>query len=248
MYPSRPGDDAARGRPVGGPGDQAGLPGCADAARSPAAVGAVARSRGSSPHSRPAPGSRTHRWRTPSRTPPRGTAPCATPRLWPSPLPTATPAQREEATWRDGGDQPTGVGGRRRASRCAAITHTRIPTPARSQAIRTLWARSCLCENLGARGRGVRPRRPAQTVPGRTIVRARPTRPARVTRSCASPTRRAPARARPRCVRAWSRRYQPSEARPSTPLEVPPNIGLSRRCASTPSSTFRLSRSSTPRP
>ena len=30
----------------------------------------------------------------------------------------------EEATWRDGGDRPTGVGGRRRASRCAAITHT----------------------------------------------------------------------------------------------------------------------------
>ena len=44
------------------------------------------------------------------------------------------------------------------------------------------------------------------------------------------------------------RRYQPSEARPSTPLEVPPNIGLSRRCASTPRSKFRLSRSSTPRP
>ena len=42
--------------------------------------------------------------------------------------------------------------------------------------------------------------------------------------------------------------YQPSEARPSTPLEAPPNIGLSRRCASTPSSKFRLSRSSTPRP
>ena len=45
----------------------------------------------------------------------------------------------------------------------------------------------------------------------------------------------------------WRCRYQPSEARPSTPLEVPPNIGLSRRCASTPSSKFRLSRSSTRR-
>ena len=42
--------------------------------------------------------------------------------------------------------------------------------------------------------------------------------------------------------------YQPSEARPSTPLDVPPNIGLSLRCASTPSSKFRLSRLSTPRP
>ena len=56
-------------------------------------------------------------------------------------------------------------------------------------------------------------------------------------------------RARDPCTNApWRRRYQPSEARPSTPFEVPPNIGLSRRCASTPSSKFRLSRSSTPRP
>ena len=195
MYPSRAGGGAARGRPVGGPGDQAGLPGCADAARSPAAVGAVARSRGSSPHSRPAPGSRTHRWRTPSRTPPRGTAPCATPRLWPSPLHAATPAQREEATWRDVGDRPTGVGGRRRASRWAAITHTRIPTPARSQAIKTLGARSCLCENLGARDRGVRPQRPAQTVPGRAIAGSR-TAAVRACRGAAATSVAWPARAR----------------------------------------------------
>ena len=124
MYPSRPGDDAARGRPVGGPGDRAGLPGCADAARSPAAGGAVARAHGSAPHSTPAPGSRTHRGRTPSRTPRRGTAPCATPRLWPSPLHAAPAAPCEEATWRDGGDRPTGVGRRRPASRWAAITRT----------------------------------------------------------------------------------------------------------------------------
>ncbi len=124
MYPSRAGGGAARGRPVGDPGDRAGLPGCADAARSPAAVDGVARSRDSDPHSRPAPGSRTHRWRTPCRTPPRGTAPCATPRLWPSPLHAAPAAPCEEAAWRDGGDRPTGVGVRRRASRWAAITRT----------------------------------------------------------------------------------------------------------------------------
>ena len=132
VYPSRAGGDIARGRPVGGPGDQAGLPRCADAGRSRAAVGAVARPRGSDPHSRPAPGSRTHRGRTPSRTPPRGTAPCATARLWRSRLAAAaaTPAPGEEATWRDGGNRPTGMGGRRRAARGAAITRTRSPTPA----------------------------------------------------------------------------------------------------------------------
>ena len=42
--------------------------------------------------------------------------------------------------------------------------------------------------------------------------------------------------------------YQPSDARPSTPLDAPSAIiGLSRRCASTPSSNARLSRLSTPR-
>ena len=68
--------------------------------------------------------------------------------------------------------------------------------------------------------------------------------------ACARPARlRRPPLARPRRAAGvpWRRRYQPSEARPSTPLEVPPNVGLSRRCASTPSSKFRLSRSSTPR-
>ena len=39
-----------------------------------------------------------------------------------------------------------------------------------------------------------------------------------------------------RGVCAWRRRYQPTEARPSTPLPVPPINGLSRRCASTPNS------------
>ena len=61
-------------------------------------------------------------------------------------------------------------------------------------ALETLGTRSCVCENLGARGRGVRPRRPAQTVPGRAIVRARP-----------------------RCGRAGRRRYQRIVARASAP-------------------------------
>ena len=74
-----------RGRPVGGPGDRAGLPDCADAARSRPVVGAVAPARGSHPRSTRAPGSRTRRWRTPCRT--RGTGACATRRCWPSPRP-----------------------------------------------------------------------------------------------------------------------------------------------------------------
>ena len=131
VHPSRPGGDGARGRPVGGPGDRAGLPGSADAGRSRAAVVAVARSRGSDPHSRPAPGSRIRRGRTPSRTPARGTAPCATAWLWLSRLPAAMPAQK-------------------RASRWAAITRS--------------GRASCWCENLGARVRCVRPRRPAYPV------------------------------------------------------------------------------------
>ena len=44
------------------------------------------------------------------------------------------------------------------------------------------------------------------------------------------------------------RRYQRIVARPRNPLSVPSSIGLSRRWASTPSSRFRRSRSSTPRP
>ena len=146
VHPSRAGGDAARGRPVGGPGDRAGLPGCADAWRSPAALGGVARSRGSDPHSRPAPASRTHRGETPSGTQPRGSASCATARLWLSRRPAAAPAQGEEATGRDGGDRPTGGRGRRRAARGAAITRTRIPTPSRSRERDTLGTSSCLCE------------------------------------------------------------------------------------------------------
>ena len=48
--------------------------------------------------------------------------------------------------------------------------------------------------------------------------------------------------------RAARRRYQRIVARASAPLSVPSSIGLSRRWASTPSSRFRRSRSSTPRP
>ena len=157
------GGDISRGRPVGGPGDRAGLPGCAGAARLRPAGVAVARARGSERHSTPAPGSRLHRWRTPPGTPPSGSAPCATARPWRSRRPAAVPAQGAEATGRDGGDRPTGVGGGRRAARWAAITRTRIPTPSRSHASETIGRNCCRCDNLGARGRGVRPRRPAQT-------------------------------------------------------------------------------------
>ena len=177
---SRGGRATARGRPVGGPGDRAGLPGCADAARSRAAAGAVARARGRPPHSRPAPASRTHhRWRTPSRTPPRGTAPCATARLWRSRRPAATPTQGEEAM----GDQVNGGGGRRREFRWAAITRTRIPPVSRSHEIATNGTGSCRCDKRGARGRGVRPRRPAHPVPSRRSRRRRPLAPPRRRRS-----------------------------------------------------------------
>ena len=151
VYPSRAGGDTARGRPVGGPGDRAGLPGCADAARSRAAAGAVARVLGRPPHSRPAPGSRTHRWRTPSRTPPRGSAPCATARRGRSRRSDAPRATGDAATGWDGGDRPTGGEGRRRASRGAAITRTRMPTPSRSHVIETRGTRACLDEDLGRR-------------------------------------------------------------------------------------------------
>ena len=123
--------------------------------------------------------------------------------------------ETDRPAWADGGARP-GV----RRSRTHGSRPLRDRTPSR-----TLGTRSCRCENLGARGRGVRPRRPAPTVPGRALVRARP-----------------------RCVRAWRRRYQRSVARPRNPLSVPSSIGLSRRWASTPSSRFRRSRSSTPRP
>ena len=180
MHPSRAGGDTARGRPVGGPGDRAGLRRYADAWRSRPAVDGVARSRGSAPHSRPAPANRTRRCRTPSRTPSRGTAPCATAWLWLSRLAAAaaTSAQGEAATWRDGGDRPTGVGGRRRASRWAAITRTRRPTPARLDEIETLATGSCRCDTLGARVRGVRPRRPpgARRRSGLSLSRGRAAR------------------------------------------------------------------------
>ena len=179
MHPSRAGGDTARGRPVGGPGGRAALRRSADACRSRAAVDGVARSRGSAPHSRPAPASRTHRWRTPSRTPPRGSAPCATAWLWLSRLAAAaaTPAQGAEATWRDGGDRPTGVGGRRRAARWAAITRARRQPPARSPEIETLGTGSCRCENIGAcdrsRASAGHACRPTRRSPARTRPRPR---------------------------------------------------------------------------
>ena len=138
-----------------------------------------ARSRGSAPHSRPAPASRTHRGRTPSRTPPRGTAPCATAWLWLSRLAAAAapPAQGAEATWRDGGDRPTGVGGRRRAARWAAITRARRQPPSRSPEIETLGTGSCRCENLGAcdrsRASAGHACRPTRRSPARTRPRHR---------------------------------------------------------------------------
>ena len=73
----------------------------------------VARARGRPPH----------RWRTPSRTPPRGTAPCATARLWRSRRPAATPAQGAEAMGDqangggDGGANPGGLRSRAHGSR-----------------------------------------------------------------------------------------------------------------------------------
>ena len=175
--PESRGGDISRGRPVGGRSDRAGLPGCADAWRTTAALGGVARPRGRSPHSRPAPASRTHRWRTPSRTPPRGSAPCATARLWRSRRPAAAPAQGEDATRRDGGDRPTGGSRRRRQSRGAAITRTRIPMPSRSHERETSGTNGCRWENLGARERGRavqglgRARQPAGDVPRRAPLR-----------------------------------------------------------------------------
>ena len=46
----------------------------------------------------------------------------------------------------------------------------------------------------------------------------------------------------------WSHVYHPRVARPMNPLLASPRVGLSRRCASTPSSKFTFPRSSTPRP
>ena len=84
MYPSRGGGGTGRGRPVGGPDDRAGLPDSAGVAGWRSAGVAVARARGSGLRSRPAPGSRTRRCRTPRRIPRRGTPAVATPRRWPS--------------------------------------------------------------------------------------------------------------------------------------------------------------------
>ena len=278
VHPSRPGGDIARGRPVGGPGDRAGLPGCAGAARWRPAVGPVARSRGSAPRSRPAPASRTHRGGTPSRTPPRGSAACATARLWRSRLPAAPSAEGEGATWRDVGDRPTGVGGRRRASRGAGITRTRIPPPARSPVIDILGTRSCRGDNLGARGRRAR-RRASRPLQGLVVFgemwgdrgddrAGGPRRGPASSRPDTRHTGRMPAdvrggamvvdrggrgegasvtpRRRHRAVGPAS--YQPSAARPSTPVSTSPRRDRSRRWASTPSSTCRAPSCATVRP
>ena len=70
----------------------------------------VARARGRPPHSRPAPGSRTHRWRTPSRTPPRT--------VRHSPALALTPARR---------DAGAGCGGDGRPGERRVGTEARIP-------------------------------------------------------------------------------------------------------------------------
>ena len=49
-------------------------------------------------------------------------------------------------------------------------------------------------------------------------------------------------------VRFSNAGYQPKVTRPRAPVSAPPSNGLSRRCASTPSSKRRLSVPSTPRP
>ena len=129
----------------------------------------VARARGRPPH----------RWRTPSRTPaPRHRTVRHSPAL------ALTPARRDAGAG-CGGDGRPGErrGGRRRESRWAAITRTRIPTVSRSHEIATNGTGSCRCEKRGARGRGVRPRRPAHPVPSRRSRRRRPLAPPRRRRS-----------------------------------------------------------------
>ena len=136
--------------------------------------------------------------------------------------------ETDRPAWEDGGARP-GV----RRSRTHGSRRLRDRRPSRPSGL----ARVCVkisARAIVASGHSDRRRR---CLGVRSFARAR-TGPARVTRSCGSPMRRAPARARPRGVCAWRRRYQPTEARPSTPLSVPPINGLSRRCASTPNSNF----------
>ena len=207
--PESRGGDISRDRPVGGRSDRAGLPGCADAWRTTAALGPVARSRGRAPHSRPAPASRPHRWRTPSGTPRRGSAACATAWRGRSRRPAATRAQRKEARWGNGGDRPIDGGGRRRrAARWAAITRTLIPPPARSHARETIGTNGCRCETLGAGARArarqpvrrVGPRADRRRAPGRpTTAPPAPQSPAASTASgCSSERPPCPARGTPR--------------------------------------------------
>ena len=150
VHPSRAGSDTARGRPVGGPGGRAALRRSADAARSPLTAlrgrAAALPTVGLPPPAGPTEVEHRHAPRpaAPHPAPPLGSGSHA----WP-PL-AATPAKGAEATWRDGGDRPTGVGGRRRAARWAAITRARRQPPSRSPEIETLGTGSCRCENLGA--------------------------------------------------------------------------------------------------
>ena len=211
MHPSRAGGDTARGRPVGGPGDRAGLRRYADAWRSRPAVDGVARSRGSAPHSRPAPGSRTRRGRTPSRTPPRGTAPCATAWLWLSSP--GTPrrdvgagvrrrrggtGETDRPAWEDGGARPGGLrsrahGARRRRdwtrSRPSGLARVGVCGPGARPAIRT--------QPL-ARPRSARP-----PVPSRSS--ARPIAPATVWAEAGDGRTRRPNRAKAAPARATRR-------------------------------------------
>ena len=81
---SRASGGSVAGSPVGGRGDRAGLPGFAGSAGWQAAAVAAALSVGTSPRSRPAPGSRNCRCRTSPRNPTHGKTTAVTPLLWPS--------------------------------------------------------------------------------------------------------------------------------------------------------------------
>ena len=129
--------------------------------------------RAESAHQRPvarARGRPPHRWRTPSRTPPRGTAPCATARLWRSLRPAATPAQGAEAMGDqangggDGGANPGGLRSRAHGSRrCRDRTRSRptgrarvgVKSAARAGGASGHGGRRIPCL-LGAHGAGVR--------------------------------------------------------------------------------------------
>ena len=82
--PSRAGGGILPGRPVAGPGDRAGLPGCPGVSGWHAASVGVSSGGGTHPRSRPAPDSRNRRCRTSPRNQTLGKTTAATPLLWPS--------------------------------------------------------------------------------------------------------------------------------------------------------------------